>query len=426
MSDSEDPYPAASNKHPSLCSLDELAERYWEDVAPDLRAAGMDPDEDRPTYKWLSSNGHRDLLYALKEYHGLSFGEFWTGTLGLAAEDEGYNWDLDHEETIQEVESYISQKGNWAESTVDTHRQRLNRYLAAYYAANGEQDVLAAVRPEADVPARAAVDACWEAFDRLEADDELSDATIERVYRSVNAWYSYLLTRRAIALNPADGLRDVRGWGQDDGSQSSPTALSAAQVRELYDAATDNRDRVLVVALCAWGLRPGEVAALHRDQLHFEAEQPYIDFETRKNGPGTVTVVYGRHDGRVRLSRLRTDDDWNGYVFPSKTSGSGHRTRGTIARWFKDLCNDAGIDDVEGEPPVPKMGRRFWYNAYSETLGDILEFIGKAAEEDQGSKDPRVVMDEYLDAERERELRRRFMRARLEDAFDDAEAGEDS
>lgn len=420
MSDATDPYPAAGTKHPSLCSLDELEERYWDDVAPDMRVAGMDPDSDRPTYKWLSANGHRDLLYALKEYHGLSFGDFWTETLGLASGETGYNWSIEHEATIEEAETYIEQKTNWTESTANTHRQRLNRYLEAYYAENGEQDVLERVRPEADVPPRDAVDACWAAFSRLERDPELSDATIERIYRAVNSWYSYLLVRRVIALNPADGLRDVRGWGQDDGSSASPTALSATQVRAIYDAAHSNRGRVLVVALCAWGLRPGEVAALHRDQLHLDAEQPYIEFETRKNGPGTVTVVYGQHDGRVRLSRLRRSEDWNGYLFPSPTSQSGHRTRGTILRWFKELCRDAGIEDVEGESPKAKMGRRFWYNAYSETLGDILEFVGKSAE-DQGSSDPRVVMEQYLDDERERELRRQFMRARLDDAFDGAD-----
>lgn len=422
MSDVDDVYPAldSSEKGASICTLDELEERYWNDVAPDLRADGMDPEEDRPTYRWLSENGHRDLIYALREYHGLSFGDFWTQTLGVTAGEDGYNWSIEHEETLNEVESYISQKVNWSESTADTHRQRLNRYLAAYYAENGEEDVLAAVRPESDVPPRNAVDACWDAFTRLEEDEGLSGSTIDRIYRSVDAWYSYLLARRAIALNPADGLRDVRGWGQDDGTSDSPIALEADDVRALYDAAKNNRDRVLVVALCAWGLRTSEVAALHVDQLHLDGETPYVDFDVRKNGPGTVTVVYGKHDAQVRCSLLK-DDDWNGYLFPSDRSATGHVGRGAVLEWFRDLCSSAGIEEIEGEPPVPKMGRRYWYNAYSETLGDILEFIGKAAEEDQGSKDPRVVMEDYLDDDRERELRRRFMRARLSDAFDERE-----
>jgi integrase len=418
MPDAEDAYPAleAGEKHPSMCSLDELEDRYWEDVAPDLRAEGHDPKEDRPTYRWLSGNGHRDLLYALKEYHGLSFGEFWADTLALEDEDDGYVWGIDHEETIDEAESYIAQNTNWSESTAETHRQRLNRYLEAYYAANGEEDVLAAIRPESDVPAREAVDACWDAFTRLERDEDLSNSTIDRIYGAVDSWYSYLLARRAIALNPADGLRDVRGWGQDSGTSSDPTALDSEHVRAIYEAARNNRERVLVVALCAWGLRPGEVASLHVDQLYLDAENPHIEFETRKNGPGTVTIVYGEHDAVVRRSLL-SGDDWNGYMFPSDRSESGHIHRSSVLEWFReDLCKRAGIEDIDGEPPTPKMGRRFWYNAYSETLGDILEFIGRTAIE-QGSADPRVVMENYLDDERERELRRRFMYSRLQDAF---------
>jgi site-specific recombinase XerD len=414
MSDAEEIYPSLREKGASLCSLDELEERYWEDVAPDLRADGLAPETDRPTYRWLSKNGHRDLIYALKQYHGLSFSDFWADILELEPNEEGYEWDIDHEGTIQEVESYITQNSNWSAATADTHRQRLNRYVLAYYEVNGEADVLAPIRLESDMEPREAVNACWDAFDRLE-DEGLSGATLNRIYGAVDAWYSYLLARRAIALNPADGLRDVRGWGQDDGTTSDPTALEADHVAALYDAAGRNRERMLVVALCAWGLRPNEVASLHRDQLCLEAENPYVEFETRKNGPGTVTVIYGAHDAQIRCSLL-SGKNWNGYLFPSERSASGHIHRTTVVDWFEDLAETAGIVSIDGQTPTPKMGRRFWYNAYSKTLDDIIEFVERTGEE-QGSSDPLVILDEYLSDERERELRRRFMESRLANAF---------
>lgn len=417
MSDAEDPYPAAG-KHPSLCSLDELEERYWNDVAPDMVAAGMNPDEDRPTYRWLSSNGHRDLLYALKEYHGLSFGEFWTETLGLEASDAGYDWAIEHDATIEAVETFLERRSGtkWQESTVVAHRTRLNRYLAAYAGVNSTEDLMAPIAPGSDVPEHEAKDACWRAFERLDA--EYKRSTVEKTYRSVHQWYEHLQDRGLATTNPSSVVDSNFDWAQDDADDNS-IRLTSSQIGRLYDAAKDNRERTVVVALCAWGLRTSEVAALHEDQLQFDSETPYVEFDERKNGPSTVNVTYGVHDAKVRVSRLRGDDDWNGYLFPSSRSETGHVTRGTILRWFQDdIAPRAGIEQVEGERPVPKMARKYWYDAYSSIFTDVLEHIQEIAEE-QGSKSADVVWKNYLTEDRRRDLRRELMREKLADAFGD-------
>jgi len=66
-------------------------------------------------------------------------------------------------------------------------------------------------------------------------------------------------------MNPASGLYEEFKWETKD----SPTpSLSAAHIRQLMEMETTSRDQLLVVALAGWGLRAGEVAALHISQFN--------------------------------------------------------------------------------------------------------------------------------------------------------------
>lgn len=413
MTTAEELYPALEDKHPSICTLDELEEKFWNEVAPDMRADSMDPGDYRPTYRWLSANGHRDLIYALSEYYGLSFGEFWTETLGFEEPTAGYNWEIDDEATLDAFQTYLERRSKkWSDATIRSHRGRLNRYAAAYYVVNGEEDLLSPVDPRRDVPEHEAKDACWEAFEHL--DDEHARSTVEKIYRAVNQWYDHLDDRGLADTNPTTVVDSNFQWG--DGRDDGPTEkLEPEQIRALYEAAKNNRERTLIVALCAWGLRTNEVASLHCDQLQFDGEAPFIEFGERKNGPSTVTVVYGMHDAQVRVSLLK-DDDWNGYLFPSARSESGHVHRNTVRRWFQDLADRADVE-VSGDVPKPKQARQYWYDAYSGIFEDVLEHVSEIAEE-QGSSSAAVVWRNYLTEERRRELRREMMRDRLADAFE--------
>lgn len=400
----------------TLLDRDGLVEAYWGEVAPTLRAKGRDPQTDRPSHSWLSANGYRGLVYALREYHDTTFAEFWKEDLGL--EPRGYDWKIDHEPTITALERYLDrqqQRLSWSDSTVGTHRYRLARYVRAYAGVNETEDILTPVSPESDVTASEAVDACWDTFDAL--DRSVGRATLQRIYRTTSNWYDTLVARREAELNPTNGLE--YDWSDGDTADESPVnpALEPDHVRALYDAAVDMRERLLVVALCAWGLRTGEVAALHTHQLHLDTEDPYVRFDDRKNGPGTVAVIYGADVAQARRAEFATRDDWTGYLFPSLRSETGHRTRGTIGNWFDELVDRAEIADVEGEKPVPQMARRFWYDRYSNTVEALVEHQISEIAAEQGSASADVVWKDYLSEERRRELRREFMRDELNDAF---------
>lgn len=195
-----------------------------------------------------------------------------------------------------------------------------------------------------------------------------------------------------------------------------PGGATGERVDELAGVADSTHDELVVMALCGWGLRTNEVARLRASQFILEGEDPVIAFDERKNGPSRVSLLFGRDVLGERIDELAGGDDWDGWLFPSSRSESGHVARGTINDWLDGLVDEADAS-VGGEKPLPKMGRRFWYDAYSDVLEEITAEVGEIAAE-QGSSDAGVVLDDYLSPERKRTMRRDGMRRRLEAAFE--------
>ncbi len=83
----------------------------------------------------------------------------------------------------------------------------------------------------------------------------------------------------------------------------------------------------------------------------------------------------------------------------------------------QNLASKAGLPErIESKRPSPQLCRRFWYNTYTAVLEGVLEGVDEIAAE-QGSNDPRVVMQNYLSDSRSRRVRREFMRDQLNAAF---------
>lgn len=396
----------------SMLSEPQLADAYDAVVAPALRREDRDPNCDRPSYEWLSNNGFRGLTYSLKKYHDTTFAQFWSDTLGYDTGTTGYDWDIEDKKTRESFAEYLDAKqaaaNDWTGSTRETVRYRLARYARSYRERHGTDDLLSPVDADSDLTETDAVDRCRETFSYMGTD--YAESTIARVHDAIRNWYGWLVERRVATVNPTNGAEDWFAWSRS--SDSDPVALDAKHVRAMFDSAIRSRDRMLLVALAGWGLRAGEVAALHEDQLYLEADEPYIQFDERKNGPGTVSIVYGAEVAQRHCNRI------DGYLFPSARSKTGHVYASTIANWFHDLADCAGVpkklNDVARKP---HMGRRFWYDAYSETTTKLLAHVQGIAEE-QGSASAKIVFEDYLTDERKRELRREFMREKLSEAFD--------
>lgn len=407
------PWRTAEDVRWTLLDEDQLADAYAAVVEPALRQEGRSPSTDRPSYEWLSSNGFRGLTYALKEYHDMSFGEFWSETLGYSEEkDTGYDWDIEHEPTRESFEEWLAGKQsaaeNWSDSTRKTVRYRLARYARSYREQHGTDDLLSPVAAESDITETEAVDRCRDTFSYMRSD--FSGQTIARVHDEVRRWYDWLMDRRVATINPTDGAEDWFDWSRSPDQDA--VALEPSHVRAMYDTAVRNRDRMMLIALAAWGLRAGEVAALHEDQLHLDEEEPYIEFEDRKNGPGSVAIVYGGDIARQHCTRIE------GYLFPSDRSETGHVNSSTIANWFHGLADRAGVPkEIDGAERKPHMGRRFWFDAYTSTIEELVEHQIEAVADEQGSASASVVWEDYLTEDRRRELLRGFMREKLSNAF---------
>ena len=400
-------------------SLDDFCDLYWEVVAPRLEAEGRDSTTHRPTHEWFGEEGLRSFLAALRRHHDRSFGEFWRDDLDLG-DESGYDWATRHDETREALERFLDRRQRRhavSESTIETKRRRLNLYVRAYREANGTDDLLSPVRSDSEVPTHEAVNSCYVAFDWLD-DREYHARTKTRVRSVVDGWYQHLVGRRLAAVNPATGLYEEFRWQAEE---TDPSPLAPEHVRALVRAAETPRERLLVVALAAWGLRANEVARLHVSQFVRDVgdeESPYVTFEERKNGPGEVNLVYGLGALDDRLAELAERDEWSGYLFPTGRGADPHATRETIWSWFRDLAERAGLpEEIDGERPSPQLCRRYWDDTYTSVLEAVMEGLEDIAAE-QGSDDPRVVLSNYLSESRSRQVRRQFMRSELAEAFE--------
>ncbi|GGN25152.1 hypothetical protein GCM10009021_28800 [Halarchaeum nitratireducens] len=55
-----------------------------------------------------------------------------------------------------------------------------------------------------------------------------------------------------------------------------------------------------------------------------------------------------------RLTELGEREEWNGHLFPSSQSASGHIATQTVRNRFADFVTRAGLPpEIGGEPPIP-------------------------------------------------------------------------
>ena len=96
------------------------------------------------------------------------------------------------------------------------------------------------------------------------------------------------------------------GW---DRPEWDNPVLTRADIRALYREAETPVERLLVVGLAGWSLRPSELCALRAEQVVFgckNGEYPHPEFGEgeRKNGPGTVALLVGIDEFSARIDAL--------------------------------------------------------------------------------------------------------------------------
>jgi site-specific recombinase XerD len=391
-------------------SLDELVEFYEREIAPERRREGYDPNEDVPSYQWLVDHGYSGLQYTVREHHGMTLSEFFERTVGIGENetDAAYEWGIETEQVIEHLEQYFrsQQRGAAAESTLQSKRSRIAEFLRHYEEIHGTAAIVSRITDVAEQPEE--IQRVTAVFDLL--DEELESNDSKRRYRSdIDDIYSWLVDRGYGAFNP---VRYDHEWNVP--KRDNP-ALSPEQVGQLAATTDDIEEDLIVLGLCAWGLRRSELASLHVQNVELQADSAHLSFDTRKNGPGTVALIYGQDVLEAWISQLSDHEEWNGYLFPSPDARRDHVTGETLNRRFKSIAKRADVR-VRDEVPTSKMGRRFWYSTYADAVEAVIERLQSVAHE-QGSSDPMVVFRNYLSEEKRREYLRDAMEDRLAEAF---------
>lgn len=398
-------------------TLAELVETYEREIHPQFRGSDHAADRAYPTAAWLRERGYSGLRYALREHHDRTLATFLREDVGLADDggaDGDAGLDVRDERTAAAVGYYFDRREDrelLAASTLASKRSRFRRWVRTYRDVHGTDALVPAAADPADEPAER--QRARRVLDRIapELGTDRSRLTYVSDVRSV---YSWLEAEGYVAFNPLADAEKEYEW---EAARPDNPALSADDVRRLHDAAAEPGEALLVVGLAGWGLRPSELAALHVEQLTLDGDDPHVAFgDERKNGPGTVAMLYGRAAVAERVATLADADDWSGYLFPSDASATGHVHADTVRARFRRLAERAGVR-VDGEPPTPKMGRRFWYATFADAMEEIMADVETIAEE-QGSSSGEVVWTDYLSEAARRKRRRRAMRDRLAAAFD--------
>lgn len=160
----------------------------------------------------------------------------------------------------------------------------------------------------------------------------------------------------------------------------------------------------------------------------FEPDQgdvPYIAFDAgeRKNARrtrNTVELLVGVDAVHDRIDTLAPNDDWTGYLLPGQSIDQSMSTQ-TARRWFRDLGERADVQ-IEGDHPLPKMGRRTWYRLYRQQRPSIDAGTAAVAAA-QGSRNASVSERNYLDERTRRQARadamRELVQAELTELFEE-------
>ena len=193
--------------------------------------------------------------------------------------------------------------------TLEIHRECVGQFVRAVLGADPVD--VSRLRPQ-DIPAF---------FSSLL--DRYCPATLGKIGTSLRSFFRYLQVegfcdRRLEAAIPA-----VARWKKG----ALPRALSEAQYERLMAAPPrpslcGHRDRAIVVCLATLGLRPGEVAELHLDDIDWrrgtlhvrtrktrrgallplplQAGQAIVEYLREERPSGTERHLFLRHDGRHR------------------------------------------------------------------------------------------------------------------------------
>lgn len=178
--------------------------------------------------------------------------------------------------------------------------------------------------------------------------------TISRKLSAVREFFKFLYSENEIKINPVLNIQSPKQ------QKPLPKFLSEQEIRQLIEAAArkqnpaHRRIAVMLELMYACGLRVSELVSMPENCINFEKKQLLI---RGKGSKERLIPVAGQALEQVQDYLTYRDYFLKGgrrsvWLFPSKSSASGHVTRDSFFKHLKELAVEAGLDRDKVSPHV--------------------------------------------------------------------------
>lgn len=178
--------------------------------------------------------------------------------------------------------------------------------------------------------------------------------TISRKLSAVREFFKFLYSENEIKINPALNIQSPKQ------QKPLPKFLSEQEIRQLIEAAARKQDpahrriAVMLELMYACGLRVSELVSMPENSINFDKKQLLI---RGKGSKERLIPVAGQALEQVQDYLTYRDYFLKGgrrsvWLFPSKSSASGHVTRDSFFKHLKELAVEAGLDRDKVSPHV--------------------------------------------------------------------------
>lgn len=182
----------------------------------------------------------------------------------------------------------------------------------------------------------------------------MSARTIARKLSALREFFKFLFSENEITENPTLNLISPKR------EKPLPKFLSEEELKSLIAAAAkkqnphQRRIAVMIELMYACGLRVSELVGLPENCINFDKKQLLV------RGKGSKErLIPVAESALEQVKDYLTYRDWflkkgrkSVWLFPSKTSASGHLTRDMFFKQLKDLAREVGIEAKRISPHV--------------------------------------------------------------------------
>lgn len=205
-----------------------------------------------------------------------------------------------------------------------------------------------------------------------------SPKTVARKLSAVREFFKFLYTEKDIKDNPA---ADVLTPKQE---KPLPKFLSEDEIKRLIAAAKECSEpkgrqmTAMLELMYASGLRVSELVSLPENCINFDRRQVFVRGKGSKErvvpvAPAAIQAVFDYLEQRDCFIREGRRSIW---LFPSKSSRSGHISRDTFFKRLKELAVKAGIYPSRVTPHVLRHSFATHLLNHNADLRSVQKMLG--------------------------------------------------